>query len=282
MTLEQADPEFTTLYQGMTVAFCCDRCLAKFEANPQRYVANLTGAGPQQSHDDAGGDSIPDGATQPSQRAHPPEAQANGAIGQELAQSGDDGQQTPSAHRREDGAEEQAPHEHVDAEPGEPAAAESHAGHTHDEGEDASGLAKLIAWIGRFHPAVVNFPIAMLTGAALAECLLIATGRAYFAGAGRFCLWVGALGAVAGALLGWCFGGFHVVDEQWILTTHRWLGTATAASSVVAVVVGERAARRPDASRKPHRFALFACAAMVAITGFFGGSLVYGLDHYAW
>jgi hypothetical protein len=28
--------------------------------------------------------------------------------------------------------------------------------------------------------------------------------------------------------------------------------------------------------------ALFAEAMLVAITGFLGGSLIYGLDHYAW
>ncbi len=41
MTLEKADPKFTTIYQGKTVTFCCDRCQSKFLANPEKYIDEL-------------------------------------------------------------------------------------------------------------------------------------------------------------------------------------------------------------------------------------------------
>lgn len=50
MTLEEADPAITTEYRGKTVAFCCDRCLAKFKADPERYAKNLTGLGDAEIH----------------------------------------------------------------------------------------------------------------------------------------------------------------------------------------------------------------------------------------
>ena len=95
--------------------------------------------------------------------------------------------------------------------------------------EAPEGVPPLLAWIGRFHPPLVHFPIALLSAAALAELLLVATGKAFFDSAVRFCVWGGALGAVGAALLGWLFGGFRVVDDEWVMTSHRWLGTATAA-----------------------------------------------------
>jgi uncharacterized membrane protein/YHS domain-containing protein len=156
--------------------------------------------------------------------------------------------------------------------------------HEHEEEHEVGeGFAsRLIGWLGKFHPPTVNFPIAMLVGAALAELLLIKTRRTFFANANRFCLWVGCLGAVAGATLGWFFAGFHLVDDTWILTVHRWLGTTTGAWSILLLVFGERTFRRADAGRRTYRILLFVGAGLVAITGFLGGSLIYGLKHYAW
>jgi plastocyanin len=140
-----------------------------------------------------------------------------------------------------------------------------------------------LRWLGKFHPPTVNFPIAMLLGAALAEVLLILTGRPSFAHAARFCVWVACVAAVFAALLGWLFAGFRWTDASWILTTHRWLGTATAAWTILVLVLLERSAKAGGTKAAvAYRVALFAGAMAVAVTGFFGGAMVYGLKHYAW
>jgi len=41
MTDEKADPAFTITYQGKEIRFCCDRCIAKFRANPNKYLDRL-------------------------------------------------------------------------------------------------------------------------------------------------------------------------------------------------------------------------------------------------
>ncbi len=41
MTEEEVDPKITASYQGRTVAFCCDRCRAKFKADPEKYAGRL-------------------------------------------------------------------------------------------------------------------------------------------------------------------------------------------------------------------------------------------------
>lgn len=106
------------------------------------------------------------------------------------------------------------------------------------------------------------------------------TGRELFFHATRFAVWVGSLGALAAAPLGWFFAGFGLVDDEWLMTTHRWLGTGASAWALVVLFLCERAYR--GAERRAFRLALFPGAALVVTTGFFGGALLYGIDHYAW
>ncbi len=82
--------------------------------------------------------------------------------------------------------------------------------------------------------------------------------------------------AVPAALLGWFSAGISLAEDEWLLATHRWLGTSTAIW--ILVLLGIRGRTRQGT----YRAALFGGAALVAVTGFFGGALVHGLDHYAW
>jgi plastocyanin len=155
---------------------------------------------------------------------------------------------------------------------------------TETAGGQPSGLAgKVIRWLGKFHPAAANFPIALLVAAAVGEILLAATGRPAFDAASRFCLWFGALAAVLTGTLGWFRGGFRAADPSWVMTVHRWLGTSTDVLAVVALVAGE-ACRRPgrQRARRWFRVLLVVVALMVLAAGFFGGALLYGIRHYDW
>ena len=35
------DPDFYTMYKGMKIGFCCKDCIAEFEAEPEKFVAQL-------------------------------------------------------------------------------------------------------------------------------------------------------------------------------------------------------------------------------------------------
>ncbi|GMU22704.1 MAG: hypothetical protein AMXMBFR13_27890 [Phycisphaerae bacterium] len=238
MPEEKIDPAVTFLYQGKTIGFCCEKCLVKFKANPQRYESRLASF--------AGSPDQPD---------------------EDAAAAGHVHGETTTGPTHEDSQEKDHEHDHL---------------HAHDHGQPQGFFVRLIAWLGKFHPPAVNFPIGLIIAAAVAEALLIATGRPAFAVAGRFCIWFGAIGAAGAALLGWFFGGFHLTDDSWVLTTHRWLGTTTAAWSLLVLFLAERALRRERGSRKSYRVALLLGTLLVATTGFFGGSLIYGLNHYSW
>lgn len=265
MTEEKASPEFTTGFEGLVIGFCCDTCLSKFQANPSRYAARVVHLKEPRSQP-----IIADQLHQRSAENQPAGTHTHGANAAHIHGDNDaENRADMEAHDHDSGQ-----HEHEST---APAKHDHEHGHAHGE----SFLARMIGWLGKFHPPTVNFPIAMTLGAALAELLLIATGRSFFVAAARFCLWVGCVGAVAAAVLGWFFGGLHLVDESWVLTTHRWLGTTTAAWSVLLLILGERTFHRTNATRRKYGVVLFIGAALVGVTGFFGGSLVYGLDHYS-
>ncbi len=150
------------------------------------------------------------------------------------------------------------------------------------EGEvSESNVPMPLAWLGKFHPPLTHFPIGLLIAAAIAELLFLRTGRVLFEHAVRFSIWLGAAGALTAAALGWLFAGFHLVDDEWVMTAHRWTGTSTALWAAGLFYLGERVSAGAT-SRVRFRTALFIGAALVGTAGFFGGALIYGLDHYAW
>jgi uncharacterized membrane protein len=111
----------------------------------------------------------------------------------------------------------------------------------------------------------------------------MATGKSAFDEISRYCLWFGTLTAVMAGALGWCAGSFRLTDASWVLMTHRWLGTSTVVCAVLVLLLSE-ASRGPDRrrTRMSFRVTLLLLAVLVSATGFFGGAVTFGLNHYAW
>ena len=188
------------------------------------------------------------------------------------------------------------PHEHAEAEDSHAqedehatGGAEPHmAGEEHDHsdhgGAEGDDSPELLPWLGRFHPMLVHFPIALLLAAAVAEALAMLTGASGLAAAARFCLWGGALGALVAAPLGWAnaaavadsYVGFSVE----LLLYHRWIGIGTAVSAGLALGASIRARRAGDPTwTRTYRVLLFLSALLVSIAGHLGGSLIYGWEY---
>lgn len=154
----------------------------------------------------------------------------------------------------------------------------------HTEGADESVMSfwpHFVRWIGHFHPALTAFPIALLLAAALAELLRLWRGTAWLDGASRWCVIVGAVGAIITAPLGWAFALSH--DSSKLLEIHRWLGTAAGVGALVILILSEMA-RRPGRTGWliAFRTLLFVAVPLVLATGFVGGAMIYGLHAYAW
>ncbi len=136
---------------------------------------------------------------------------------------------------------------------------------------------RLLQWLGRFHPLTVHFPIAMLIGAALAELWMVMTGSQRLTEAVRYCVILGAAGAVAAAALGWSHAIYAGYSGE-TLWRHRWLGVSVAVWAVICALLVLRMPQR----RVLLRWALLIAALLVGAAGHYGGMLTYGADHYKW
>lgn len=144
-------------------------------------------------------------------------------------------------------------------------------------------VAPLVKFLGHFHPVAVHFPIALIIAAGLAEILRIVRKEESWAKTSQFCVILGALGAVASAGLGWLAAVSQDYQGEYltILNRHRWGGIAVAIGSLLTALWSFSGFGNNEAARrKIYRALLAVSAALVMATGFFGGQLVYGINHF--
>lgn len=157
--------------------------------------------------------------------------------------------------------------------------------HAHSIADAEIGtVARLVRFVGRFHPVIVHFPIALLISAILSETLAAATMAHRFRDAARVLVLLGAPAATLAAAMGWAAARTASYPElARVLMIHRWLGTSTAIAAVVTLVASERYSRHSTVRRRmPYVIALSVTALLVGITGHFGGTLIFGTEHFTW
>lgn len=147
------------------------------------------------------------------------------------------------------------------------------------------GLGRLVRFLGAFHPVAIHFPIALLLLAALAEGLSLLSPRPFLTDAVRVSLLLGALSAVLAAALGWAAAAFASFPGELtrVLFLHRWVGTGTAVLAAIAAGLSEASRRKERPGlRRACRLTLFGSAALAGLSGYLGGALIYGPEHYTW
>ncbi len=137
---------------------------------------------------------------------------------------------------------------------------------------------RLIDWIGRIHPMIVHFPIAFIPAALFTA--IVGRKRPGFAKPVQFLVVTGGLTAPVAALTGWLDGGLALASDDWMLQSHRWLGTGI---GIGALVLAIWAIRRPEEDRSPVMIiGLSVLTAAILAQGWFGGALIHGVDHLNW
>src|SRR5580704_1837800 len=123
-------------------------------------------------------------------------------------------------------------------------------------------------FVGRFHPLVVHFPIALVLLVLVVECVgLFQWGKSINASAG-FVLALATVSALAAALLGWMLGrngGY----EGGLVTRHMWGGISLAAALVICCALRTW-------NMKLYGTMLFATVCLLAWTSDQGGKLTHG------
>jgi len=133
-----------------------------------------------------------------------------------------------------------------------------------------------MSFIGKFHPLLVHFPIALVLAAAAAELVVLATPRQAWRTVAVVNIRAGAAMGVVTAITGWLFASSPLVDASASLEWHRWVGMAGAAGAIGAALLSSRLPASSPRSGSGYRVTLFVTALLVAITGHLGGTLVWG------
>jgi len=133
-----------------------------------------------------------------------------------------------------------------------------------------------MALVGRLHPLIIHFPIALVMLAAAAEGAAAATGDRRWRIVAVINLRAGAAFAVAAVIAGWRLASAPGVDPTTLLEWHRWLGAIAAVLTVATAMATSRVERLSFRDLAIYRLALFCAATCVAVTGHVGGLLVWG------
>ena len=94
--------------------------------------------------------------------------------------------------------------------------------------------------IGKLHPLLVHFPIALVLAAAAAELVVITNPRTAWRSAAVANIRAAAALGVVTAITGWWFASSPLVDPSTSLQWHRWLGLAGAAGAIGAALLSTR------------------------------------------
>ncbi len=137
----------------------------------------------------------------------------------------------------------------------------------------------IVTLFGRFHPATVHFPIALLSLAAILEVLRIAGKRPGLHPASFTLSAAAALSAVLSTLMGLANAAGRAPKDG--LGTPRWAGFAPTVPAIVAMVLVYRARAGSGSSVAVARGVLVLGAILVGLTGHWGGVLVHGDDYYS-
>jgi len=217
MPEEKADPAITVEYRGKTIAFCCDKCVRKFTADPQRYAMRVPGI------------EEPSSASLGPAELAPPERGATG-------------RSTP----------------------------------------DGGAVLEPRPFLARYHPVMVHFPLAGIPLALVGFLLHRVTEKPIFFAADAPPLLASAVTGVGAVITGnWAEDSERFSDAmRFYVDWHQYAGTALMIVAIALSVLRLwRWKRMTGGWQWLYGTTLFLACLVSAVTGYLGGSLVFGPDH---
>ena len=139
---------------------------------------------------------------------------------------------------------------------------------------DGKDREEWMQFIGRFHPLVVHFPIALVLLVPILELVGRSARLSYLRLSTSFLLGLAALSATAAAVLGWCLGRSGGYSGP-LVTQHMWGGILLTFTCWLCWVLRARLSQPGTLFGIP----LAITVVLVAWTGYRGGQLSLGADH---
>ena len=133
-------------------------------------------------------------------------------------------------------------------------------------------------FLGRLHPIITHFPIALLIFAGFLEILTLRKFKHPMRPAIRLMVIFGAITAIFSALFGWLLAEAEGISGS-TLDLHQQIGIATAVLSGLLIFILRKSKSNPKPQLiRTYRGLLFISVVGVGLAGHFGGSLVHGED----
>ena len=138
-------------------------------------------------------------------------------------------------------------------------------------------------WLGRLHPGLVHFPIALIVVALAAEVTCIATREGRFADTARFLVNVAAWVSIPVAATGFLRAGSMTMDaaQQHVFAIHRIFGIATPILAFLCAGLAAGVRRSGQIwELMLYRVVLVMTAVSAVVAGFYGGEIVFGAGFF--
>jgi uncharacterized membrane protein len=137
----------------------------------------------------------------------------------------------------------------------------------------------LLNFMGRLHPMIVHFPIALLLMAAVLELFSIRNFESSLRPGINLLVFTGAASGVIATMFGWLLFNQDEIEGN-IVTIHQVLGNLTAVLSIVtAAILYQIHKSKRDQWITFYRLLLFVSTLGVSIAGHYGASLTHGEDY---
>lgn len=144
----------------------------------------------------------------------------------------------------------------------------------------SDGAHGLVAFLGRLHPALVHFPVALVLVALAAEIMCMTRRDGRYADTARFMISVAAWISIPAAITGFIRADAMTFDAagQSLFAVHRVAGIATPVLVFLCAGLGEGVRRSGQVWELIlYRVVLALAAAAAAVAGYFGGEMVFGV-----
>lgn len=131
-------------------------------------------------------------------------------------------------------------------------------------------------FMGRLHPMIVHFPIALLIFAAILELFTLKKFNSKFRPAIQLLVLIGAVSAIIAAIFGWLLADSDAIEGE-LVDLHQQVGIATAVLSLLVLFFLQKTTKTHKSNQiLIYRSFLFFAALGVSISGHFGASLTHG------